>query len=305
MVTVSLFLSNLSLCLSLPVCNKTLGPAVALIELAVPFPSASPHAPWLTGLGLGWMCGAGSVQFKSFPMKQLALPALRMEMAPAQICDANTTHSFSPLYHIFKKNKSSCQPAHLLNQKLSSSNYCFTVYVLHKACHSSRRKPRYLQNQVSHRGLPSCEREGGKETKRSRGRARDALDFNGSWSPSVVMSLKCTRQGLTKSPMPCERPRRGQGELKKMQEKRLRGENVEKTPKEMWLRQSEGESRIGYSSAFFLSRELQKLGIQLELVGNDMLMVLVSYLCPSPSSSPSNVTPKLLHLASTLLNEKT
>lgn len=33
MVTVSLFLSNLSLCLSLPVCNKTLGPAVALIEL--------------------------------------------------------------------------------------------------------------------------------------------------------------------------------------------------------------------------------------------------------------------------------
>lgn len=33
MVTVSLFLSNLSLCLSLLVCNKTLGPAVALIEL--------------------------------------------------------------------------------------------------------------------------------------------------------------------------------------------------------------------------------------------------------------------------------
>ena len=33
MVTVSLFLSNLCLCLSLPVCNKTLGPAVALIEL--------------------------------------------------------------------------------------------------------------------------------------------------------------------------------------------------------------------------------------------------------------------------------
>lgn len=33
MVTASLFLSSLSLCLSLSVCNKTLGPAVALIEL--------------------------------------------------------------------------------------------------------------------------------------------------------------------------------------------------------------------------------------------------------------------------------
>lgn len=33
MVTVFLYLSNLFLCLSLPVCNKTLGPAVALIEL--------------------------------------------------------------------------------------------------------------------------------------------------------------------------------------------------------------------------------------------------------------------------------
>lgn len=33
MVTVSLFPSNLSLCPSLLVCNKTLGPAVALIEL--------------------------------------------------------------------------------------------------------------------------------------------------------------------------------------------------------------------------------------------------------------------------------